>query len=199
MTDTKSKLKNILSRLINCIDGKWFVSDGALLGIEREGDLLNHDNDIDLYLLPNASINVEKLKENGLALQKYYMDTKIYDPEYQKKKLNTWIEYIRYKRVDNKKLSRKDLIILGSKDYKSNKINAEFTLPYIDIYYLQKENNKYVIPNWDIYYNDFELNDIETIEISDMKINIPNGYVKEILQRLYGNSYMIEDKKFQHL
>ena len=46
-----TNLIEILQKLIECIEGEYFVSDGALLGIIREGKLIEYDKDIDIYLL----------------------------------------------------------------------------------------------------------------------------------------------------
>ena len=64
-------LKQILKELIPYIKGDWFVGDGALLGLIREKGLIEYDNDIDIYLLPDSSINLEN---SLLKKQKYYME-----------------------------------------------------------------------------------------------------------------------------
>ena len=56
----KSELKDMLKDLSKYIDGDWFVGDGALLGLVREKDLIELDNDIDIFLLPNAKLKLPK-------------------------------------------------------------------------------------------------------------------------------------------
>ena len=36
-------LLEVLKNLIPCIKGKWFIGDGALLGITRSGGLIPYD------------------------------------------------------------------------------------------------------------------------------------------------------------
>ena len=55
MNDSE-KLKIMLKDLIPCIEGKWFVGDGALLGLIRKGDLLEFDDDIDIFITPETKI-----------------------------------------------------------------------------------------------------------------------------------------------
>ena len=67
---TKVILKEMLKEIIPFIDGEWFLSDGGLLGIIRNKDLLDHDDDLDLYLMPNASINIPE-DHPKYGIQKY--------------------------------------------------------------------------------------------------------------------------------
>ena len=89
-------LKQLLKDFIPAIKGDWFLSDGGMLGIERSGDLIPYDNDLDLYLCPGSYIDKDILKKNNLCQQEYYMDTKIYNPNYSPNHLNTWREYCSY-------------------------------------------------------------------------------------------------------
>ena len=90
-----TNLTEILKELTNHIKGDWFVSDGALLGLTRNGKLIPWDKDIDIYLLPNSTID---LSNSHLCSQEYYLCDKVYDPCNPKEKLNTWTEYCSYKR-----------------------------------------------------------------------------------------------------
>ena len=68
MTESISSLllKENLKNLIPAIRGDWFLSDGGMLGIERSGDLIPFDNDLDIYLLPGSSIDPDILESQGL-------------------------------------------------------------------------------------------------------------------------------------
>ena len=55
---TPQKLKIMLANLIPCIEGDWFLIGGGMLGLARSNDLIPYDNDLDVMLMPNASINV---------------------------------------------------------------------------------------------------------------------------------------------
>ena len=193
--ETRDKLKINLKRLIPAIRGDWFLSDGGLLGIERQGDLLEWDNDLDIYLLPGSYIDTDILREQGLELQDYYMDTKIYDPLLDKNKLNIWKEYQGYIRVLNKekKLNRCELMSIASKDYKEKKIIPKFTIPYIDVYYLRDDLS---IDYWDIKYDEEDMDLEENFDLG-YKIYIPNNRNK-ILTKLYGDSWRTPNPNFQH-
>ena len=189
-------LKELLKDLIPAIKGDWFLSDGGMLGIERSGDLIPYDNDLDIYLLPGSYIDINILKKNNLCQQKYYLDTKIYNPKNPKNHLSSWREYCSYYQVKNKhlKLNRSQILKRASEDYRLNKIKPEFTLPYIDIFYLTKD---YKVPNWyHYYYNEDELNIEENFDLG-FKIYLPSNR-KNILKRLYGENWRIPNPNFQH-
>ena len=135
---SKEKLLSILERLTECIDGPWFVGDGALLGIHREGCLIEGDDDIDLFLLPGSKLNYKKLNVLGLEAENYYLNEKVYDITYEHIKRNPWLEYINAMRLVNAGLNRIDLIALCSMSYESNKIQNEHTTPNIDVFYLKE-------------------------------------------------------------
>lgn len=189
-------LKINLKRLIPAIRGDWFLSDGGLLGIERQGNLLEWDNDLDIYLLPGSWIDINVLRKQGLDLQDYYMDTKIYDPLLENNNLNTWSEYMGYIRVLNKekKLNRCEIMSIASEDYKEQKINPNFTIPYIDVYYLRDDLS---ISCWDIKYDEEDMELEENFDLG-FKIYIPNNRNK-ILTKLYGDSWRTPNPNFQHL
>ena len=67
----KEILKEMLKNLIPCIEGKWFVGDGALLGIIRNGDLLDFDDDVDIFILPVTKINWNYTMIEMEGLHKY--------------------------------------------------------------------------------------------------------------------------------
>jgi len=189
-------LKELLKDLIPAIKGDWFLSDGGMLGIERSGDLIPYDNDLDIYLLPGSYIDIDILKKNNLCQQKYYLDTKIYNPKNPKNHLSSWREYCSYYQVKNKhlKLNRSQILKRASEDYRLNKIKPEFTLPYIDIFYLTKD---YKVPHWyHYYYNEDELNIEENFDLG-FKIYLPSNR-KNILKRLYGENWRIPNPNFQH-
>jgi len=194
--NTRDILKINLKRLIPAIRGDWFLSDGGLLGIERQGNLLEWDNDLDIYLLPGSSIDIDVLRKQGLDLQDYYMDTKVYDPSLENNNLKTWSEYMGYTRVLNKdiKLNRCQLMKLAAIDYKEKKIKPKFTVPYIDVYYLRDDLS---ISCWDIKYDEEDMELEENFDLG-FKIYIPNNRDK-ILKKLYGEDWRIPNPDFQHV
>ena len=196
MKSKKELLKINLKRLIPAIKGDWFLCDGGLLGIERQGDLLDWDNDLDIYLLPYSYIDIDILKEQGLEKQEYYMDTKIYDPLLEKNKLNIWKEYQGYIRVLYKenKLNRCEIMSIASEDYKEKKIKPMFTLPYIDVFYLRDDLSN---SDWNIKFDDEDMQLEENFDLG-FKIYIPNNRNK-ILTKLYGKDWRIPNPDFQHV
>ena len=139
------KLKKMLNVLIKNIYGDFFVGDGALLGLIRNGNLIPWDNDIDIYLLPNSEIDFEGLRECGLEKQDYYMDTKIYDPQNTPNNLNSWKEYVSYRKYnDCRYLNRCEILVECKKNYYDEKIKPIFTLPYIDVYKLKFFNGRLI-------------------------------------------------------
>ena len=198
-----ANLLEILKLLIPCIEGPYFVADGALLGIVREQKLLEHDNDVDIYLLPGTTIDLSKSLSGGIGLkeQQYYMDKKIYHPNNKKNKLNKWNEYLSYRRAtDCNGLNRCQLYIECKEDYKNESIAPKFTTPYIDIYHLSYDNDKYKIStrHWNQYY--YKEEDIfPLVENNDLgfSVLIPNQ-AEAILKRNYGeNCLSVVDKKWK--
>ena len=75
------ELIELLKNLIPKINGMWYLADGALLGLVREGKLIDYDNDIDLYILEDTTID---LTDSILEQQQYYLCNKIYNPNNDK-------------------------------------------------------------------------------------------------------------------
>jgi len=197
--NTKEKLYSILSRLIKCIEGDYFIGDGALLGIHREEDLISYDNDIDIYLLQGTKINYKQLQEENLLSEDYYLNEKIYDPSYEYIKKNSWLECLRALRVLEPNKNRPDLISLATCFYNDAKIQNKHTEPNIDIFYIKHNNT---IENWEnmIYFNDNELSNLETFNLKGIDVKIPNKDAREnILKRQYGLDFMIPDPHFRYL
>lgn len=195
--NTKEKLLSILSRLIKCIKGDYFIGDGALLGIHRNGDLISYDNDIDIYLLKDSTINYKMLNDKKLCTENYYLNEKIYDPTFEYFKKNPWRETLNALRVIEPNKSRYDLISLGSCIHNDIKIQNKHTEPNIDIYYLKSNGS---IEHWDnIYYNDNEISNLETFNLQGINIKIPNKKVREqILRRQYGENFMIPNPHYKY-
>ena len=132
--DTKILLLKLLKDLIPYIDGPWFLGDGGLLGIVREKDLLEHDHDLDLYLLPGTTINIPD--DSKLKFQSWYLCSKVYNEDYEKDKVNSWKEYLSFRRsTDCVGMNRCDLMMEASKDYSLRKIPSNFTKPHLDIFF----------------------------------------------------------------
>jgi hypothetical protein len=189
-------LKENLKNLIPAIKGKWFLGDGGLLGIERSGDIIPYDNDLDIFLFPDSYIDKKILKEQGLELQKYYMDTKIYNPKYAPNNLNSWREFCSYYHHINldKKWNRNQLYKNASEAYKMGKIKPAFTLPYIDVFHLTED---FKVPHWNnIYFTKEEMNLEENYDLG-FKIYIPSNR-PQILERQYGKDWRVENPNFSY-
>lgn len=187
-------LLDILEDLIKCIDGKWFIGNGALLGIIRQRSLLEYDTDIDLYLLPNSTINFEKLSKYNLDYQHWYSDLKIFSTLNPKNKKNKWLEYCSYIKTHNLNLDRPRVFSLAKETYKEKGLQPKFTMPYIDVYFI---NEDLKVDQWpETYY--FQ-NEIETREYNCFKfpVNIPIGY-KNILNRNYGYKWKEKDPNWKY-
>ena len=193
------ELLYILDKLIDCIEGDWFVGDGALLGIVRNGDLIEHDDDIDLYLLPGSKINYEKLEKVGLKSDHYYLNEKIYNPDGEIVIKDPWKEYCGIVKLMNKGLNRADILKLASQSYKTQKKEIIHTYPNIDIFYLYESDGKYTVSSWEDYVI-FEKNEVETLvkyELYDIPIFIPS-FAENILERQYGIDWIIPNKDFKY-
>ena len=202
----KEILKEMLKNLIPCIEGKWFVGDGALLGLIRQKDLLDFDDDVDIFILPETKINWDKLP-NNLKYYKDYVCYKVYDDRNGKSpQISDWIRYNQYIRLlpEYRGLNRAELLHVASKTYKEEKIEKKYTKPWIDIFILEKDvenEGQYNVP----YYFSKDRHDLYTKENLDLKenydlgfkINIPNK-AEEVLERQYGKDWMIENKDFKY-
>ena len=178
----QDELKSMLKELIPCINGKWFLSDGGLLGIKRDGDLIEWDTDLDIYIADCG---------------------KIYRRTNKKFKANTFCEYINYLRMTSLKglsIGRDKIFSIASKTYQEKKIPIKFTFPFIDIFKLRKSNDesKYYIDDWDsLYYTRFDLHTLIKDNTLGFPIYIPQNN-KRVLKMLYGDNYLVPNKDFQH-
>jgi len=197
--DNKNKLKEMLKDIIPCIEGPYIIADGALLGIIREGDLLDFDEDVDIYFLPETKINYDKLP-NKYKYYKDYMAYKIYNAEDKIPTENEWHRFISYKRCCYEYLgyNRSELTEAVSKDYRKQKIVRQYPSIWIDIFVLvyDDKHNLYRIPyHWqgtEFYFTPDESEGQHDNSLG-FTINIPNK-PKEVLTRIYGSNWMIEDR-----
>ena len=195
-------LLEVLKELIPCIKGKWFVADGALLGLVREGKLIDYDNDIDLYILEDTIIDLND--SINLKLQKYYLCDKVYNINYEKDKKNTWLEYCSITKLRNQHFNRSQVLIEAKKDYKEKKIIPEFTINHIDIFIIKKkdkEDNNYYLDDDAIkigcpYITEEDLQVLENYDLG-FKVYIPNN-AEAILKRQYGESWKIPNPNFKY-
>ena len=199
---TKIILKSMLQELIPYIKGPWFLSDGGLLGIIRNGDLLDHDDDLDIYLLPGSYIEIPE--DSNLDICDYYMDRKVYRKDEPLFLPNLWLEYLSYLRCtpEAKGLNRAELFKLGKSRYAIEQVVPEFSKPYIDIFnlsYGEPLSYHYCIPYWtelkNQYYTIIEAEGLKENNDLGFKIYIPKN-PKDILARLYGDNWHQEDKNF---
>jgi len=202
----KEILKEMLKNLIPCIEGKWFVGDGALLGLIRQKDLLDFDDDVDIFILPETKINWNKLP-NNLKYYKDYVCYKVYDDRNGKSpQISDWLYFNQYIRLlpQYRGFNRAELLQVESKTYKEERIERKYTKPWIDIFILEKDvenDGQYNVP----YYFSKDRHDLYTKENLDLKenydlgfkINIPNK-AEEVLERQYGVDWMIENKDFKY-
>lgn len=202
---TKTILKDMLKEIGPYIEGRWILSDGGLLGLTRGKDLLDHDNDLDIYLFPNSYI---KLPDDHptLGITDYYMERKIYRKNQTKYKPNLWKEYVSYTSClpEAKGMNRAQLFKLAKEPYKTERIIPEFSLPYIDVFQLQKLEEKqdiFTIPIW----TEFKGHHFKVEELQDIQINMDLGFAvpvpnkaDDILERLYGPDWRTENKTFQY-
>lgn len=199
----ENKLKNMLKDLIPCIEGQYIVADGALLGITREGGLLKHDDDIDLYILPNTKINWDKLP-NKYKYYKDYLCYKIYDGQDEIPSNNEWLRYIAYKRTCYEffGLNRAELTRAIAPNYKREKIDRQYPGVWIDIFELvyDEKHDLYRIPqHWngtEFYFTPFECEGTYDNTLG-FKIKIPKNH-KQVLERIYGSNYLIENRDHQY-
>jgi len=202
MNDSE-KLKIMLKDLIPCIEGKWFVGDGALLGLIRKGDLLEFDDDIDIFITPETKINWDKLPDK-YNYYKDYICYKIYNGlGREPHKISPWIRYLQYMRLlpENRGCNRAELFKLASKTYREEMIQMNYKAPWVDIFVLEKDkdSDNYIVP---YYFNKDKLF-YYTPENLELNINYDLGYkifipnkAEEVLERQYGKDYMIEDRNF---
>jgi hypothetical protein len=200
LNDTHIKLLYILDNLVQCIEGGWFIGDGALLGITRENALIEHDDDIDLYLLPGSKINYDKLEKQNLKSQNYYMNEKIYSDNFKKSTTNNaWKHYCQRVKTKNLGLNRCDVLKLASQDYKIQKKEAHFSSPNIDIFYLYPHNSLYYIEHWETLYH-YKPDEVETLipySLYDIPVFLPS-HKERILERQYGKNWRLPAKNFNY-
>ena len=188
-------LLEVLKELIPHIKGKWFVGDGALLGLVREGKLIDNDNDIDIYILEDTIIDLND--SINLKLQKYYICDKVYDINNKKDKQNTWLEWCRHIKCFNRTFNRSQVFLEAAKEYKQKQIIPEFTINHIDIFTLKKNENKTYTTTWDnIYYTEEDLQLKENYDLG-FKVYIPNN-AETILERQYGETWKIPNPDFKY-
>jgi len=201
--DVHCQLKSMLKELIPFIEGEWFLGDGGLLGIVRDKNLIPWDDDLDIYLLPKTTINFNALKESSLNYNDYYKTGKIYRPNNETFKKNSWLEYMSFVRgCGNTHLNRCKLMQLAKESYIEYKETLVHTRPWIDIFTLKEkdqEGNYHINhPMWyDYYFTDKEIKSIGNNNNLGFNVKIPYDN-KEMLQRFYGNDWFIYKPNFMH-
>ena len=191
------KLIEYFKKLIPCIKGKWFMSDGCLLGhLRHNRSFIPWDTDIDIYLLPGSYIDKDMLKDQGLNHQKYYLCDKIYNkknPIFKPK--NKWTEFLDYTRVlpEHQGFNRYELLKASKLLYKEEYIEPVFTEIHIDVMYLEKYDGDYYYPynysnqnftDYICYTNDM-IRNIYYNEWCGIKVPIPYHTI-DVLRMLYG-------------
>ena len=194
----KNKLKIILKDIIKIIEGPWFVADGALLGLMREGDLLVWDEDIDIYILPETKINWDKLP-NKYKYHKDYMCMKIYDGQDEIPTENEWLRFISYKRTlfQYYGYNRAQLTEAIASDYKTEKIVRQHPNVWVDIIPLVYDDthNLYRLNNhWngiEFWFTPDECQGMYNNSLG-FDIKIPKDPTK-VLERIYGPTWEVQD------
>ena len=199
----KEKIKILLKDLIPIFEGTWFISCGGLLGIVREGDLLEWDDDIDIYVLPDTKINWDKLPKK-LNFIKDYMCYKIYDRDGDTtKSTNNWNRYLAFKRslYEYSGYNRAELAKEVAPSYRYESRTSIDKSYWVDVFVLvyDKLNDRYKIPYlWgkkEFYFTKKECEtQIDTTLGFD--INIPKNPL-DVLQRTYGDNFMVEDRDYK--
>ena len=189
------KLIEVLQELIPRINGSYWLGDGALLGLVREGKLIEGDNDIDLYILEDTTID---LSDSILEQQQYYLCNKIYNPNNDKLKLNTWLEYCSLIKMNNTKLNRSQVFQLAKETYNEKKIINKFTKDHIDIFILKKEGDIYKTDgDWGgLYFTEDDLKPVVNHSLG-FPVNIFNN-AEEVLERQYGETWRIPNPNFKY-
>ena len=189
------KLIEVLQELIPRINGGWYLGDGSLLGLVREGKLIEYDNDIDLYFLEDTTID---LSDSVLEQQQYYLCNKIYNPNNDKLKLNTWLEYCSLIKMNNTKLNRSQVFQLAKETYNEKKIINKFTKDHIDIFILKKEGDIYKTDgDWGgLYFTEDDLKPVVNHSLG-FPVNIFNN-AEEVLERQYGETWRIPNANFKY-
>tara|TARA_R110002124_G_scaffold60561_1_gene166060 strand:+ start:69 stop:644 length:576 start_codon:yes stop_codon:yes gene_type:complete len=189
------KLIEVLQELIPRINGGWYLGDGSLLGLVREGKLIEYDNDIDLYFLEDTTID---LSDSILEQQQYYLCNKIYNPNNDKLKLNTWLEYCSLTKMNNTKLNRSQVFQLAKETYNEKKIINKFTKDHIDIFILKKEGDIYKTDgDWGgLYFTEDDLKPVVNHSLG-FPVNIFNN-AEEVLERQYGETWRIPNANFKY-
>ena len=189
------KLIEVLQELIPRINGGWYLGDGSLLGLVREGKLIEYDNDIDLYFLEDTTID---LSDSILEQQQYYLCNKIYNPNNDKLKLNTWLEYCSLIKMNNTKLNRSQVFQLAKETYNEKKIINKFTKDHIDIFILKKEGDIYKTDgDWGgLYFTEDDLKPVVNHSLG-FPVNIFNN-AEEVLERQYGETWRIPNANFKY-
>lgn len=201
--DNKTKLKEMLKAIIPAIEGKYIVADGCLLGIIREGDLLDFDDDIDLYLLPGSKINYDKLPDK-YKYYKDYMCMKVYDGKDEIPSSNEWLRFVSFKRCCYQYLgyNRAEICQDVAKYYKYERITRKYPSVWIDIFSLVHDcrYNIYRIPfHWrgtEFYFTADECDGVNNDTLG-FDIKIPKN-PKQVLERIYGSNYMVENRTHQY-
>lgn len=199
--ENKNKLKEMLKDIIKIIEGPYFVADGCLLGLMREGDLLEFDEDVDIYLLPETKINWDKLP-NKYNFHKDYLAYKIYDGKDDIPTENEWLRFISYKRTlfQYYGYNRAQLTEAIASDYKTEKIVRQHPNLWLDIIPLVYDDthNLYRLNNhWngqEFYFTPDECQGMYNNSLG-FDIKIPNN-PKEVLTRIYGPNWGVEDKYY---
>jgi len=193
----ETNLLETLKMLIPRINGTWFLMDGSLLGLVREGKLIDYDNDIDLYVLEDTTFDLEG---SDLEKEKYYICDKIYNKHNKKIKVNPWLEYMSIIKLNNQHLNRSEIMVKAKETYKENKIIPSHTENHIDIFYIKKIGNKYYLNDkakFGLLYLTEEEFVIKKNYDLGFEVNIPSN-AEDILKRQYGSDWMIPNKDFKY-
>ena len=210
--EVKCNDKNLLDavNIFNDLNIKYFLANGSLLGLIRDGDLLPWDNEIDLVIF-KSDLNLVLFK----ILKKKF---KIKNFKYVQGNFDS--KHIKFKRNEGRVID----INIGFKTFQKNneifitqyclftKKNLNFFLKFIIFFFnklkkifgifilfqnLRLKLFKYLDLFDKVEYNipeKFLFNFIH-IKINNTLINIPKEY-EEVLKAIYGNSWVKKiDKK----
>ena len=203
MNSLPNKLKQYLQLVIPHIEGKWFIGDSALLGIKRQGKLLEFDDDIDIYIFPDTIIHYDKI---DLKLQKDYIVNKLYNEQDKITRTHAstdWRRFLSFKTSspELQGFNRADIMSIASTQYKSEGIPDIHCSCWLDVFTLEhdRDNERWVIPWYfggRLFYYTYD--DLKLVENYDLgfKIYLPNN-AEQVLEREYGPDWRIENKDYR--
>ena len=162
------------AKAMESINAKYFISSGTLLGIVREGNLIEHDLDLDIGIMPISfdladSIRLKLVSYGFKHLNDWKLDETLVEQTYYKKGVKLDIFY--YFDVN------------------------DFTICYA--FYREKSTEYKANEFSSIEYSFERIVDLLKLPFNNYYLNAPKNY-KTVLENNYGPNWSIKDKKYQY-